>query len=520
MINMLGVPIDNLTMPETIDRIFEMIGAFNRDGRPRRVATVNVDFLVNTLSWRANRIRHPELLNILRHTDLVTADGMPIVWAGRLLGSPLKERVTGADLIPKLAGEAAKQEKALFFLGGRDGIAEQAAETLKGLYPDLKVAGISSPYVPVEGRELLWAEDEDTDLVNRINKSGAHILLIGFGNPKQELWFERNRNRLKVPVSIGIGGTYEFISGTISRAPEWMQKRGLEWIFRLTQDPKRLWRRYLLDLIKFSYMVIPSIMGYQMRRLCGRLSRCRYTSHKDRSTILQESMSGVLKVISFPYRLDGPFLDQFRDEILGKTTIAPNTILDLNHTFIMDASGLGFMLQLWHQCHTTGTRLYMMGVRPSMIRLLKQNRLWDLFGPLIYKSLDDVFKVLKEKKALPSFYSVAEAERDIMRITLFGSLDADQLAQLDLNAITKDIGNRHCLINLRNLRFVDSSGLVFFLKMQKYVSRNGKMYILCEPTENVYQMFRITKLDHHFQIAQDISVVEKKFKDSALVAAS
>jgi anti-sigma B factor antagonist len=162
----------------------------------------------------------------------------------------------------------------------------------------------------------------------------------------------------------------------------------------------------------------------------------------------------------------------------------------------------------------------MMGVRPSMIRFLKQNRLWDLFGPLIYKSLDDVFKVLKEKKDLPSFYSVAEAERDIMRITLFGSLDADQLAQLDLNAITKDIGNRHCLINLRNLRFVDSSGLVFFLKMQKYVSRNGKMYILCEPTENVYQMFRITKLDHHFQIAQDISVAEKKFKDSALVAAS
>ena len=222
----LGIPIDNLNMAETIEEILSLVEAYGRDGRARQVVTVNVDFVVNTLTWRLSRSRHPELLDILRKADLVTPDGMPMVWTSRLFGTPLKERVTGADLVPRLAEAAAEHGKSIYFLGGRGDAGKRAANKLKNQYPNLKIAGIDSPFVRIEGETLDAALDEDRAIVDRINRSGADILLIGFGNPKQEVWFERNRHRLQVPVSIGIGGTYEFIVGSVARAPGSGASRG------------------------------------------------------------------------------------------------------------------------------------------------------------------------------------------------------------------------------------------------------------------------------------------------------
>ena len=157
----LGIPIDNLTMDETLASIFNMIEDYGVDGRPRQVATVNVDFVVNTLTWRLKNIRHPELLDILRRADLVTADGMPIVWASKLLGVPLKERVTGADLVPRLAEEAAKREKSLFLLGGRGDVGQKAADILKNRYPGLKIVDVYSPFVHVEGEAAVTEKNDE-----------------------------------------------------------------------------------------------------------------------------------------------------------------------------------------------------------------------------------------------------------------------------------------------------------------------------------------------------------------------
>jgi exopolysaccharide biosynthesis WecB/TagA/CpsF family protein len=263
----LGIPFENLDINQSVERIFELIDDYFLDERPRLVATVNVDFLVNTHSWRLNRTRHPELLEILRNADLVTADGMPIVWASKLMGKPLKQRVPGSDLLPKIARKAAEENKSIFLLGGREGIAEKAAKILKSKFPNLIIRGVLSPVVHVEGQKLLWAERDDLPIIKIINNSSPDILLIGFGNPKQELWFHRNQSRLKVPVSIGIGGTYEFIVGTVTRAPAWMRNSGLEWMYRLSQDPKRLFRRYFIDFFKYGSGIIPLILYYRFLKL-------------------------------------------------------------------------------------------------------------------------------------------------------------------------------------------------------------------------------------------------------------
>jgi exopolysaccharide biosynthesis WecB/TagA/CpsF family protein len=196
----LGIPVDNHDMDETVERIFDLIEAYRQDGRARLVATVNVDFVVNTLTWRLSRLRHPELINILRRADLVTPDGMPIIWTSRLLGTPLKERVTGADLVPRLAEAAACKGKSIYFLGGQGDVGSRAARLLQRQIPDLKVAGADSPFVHIDGEALSAETDRDQEVVERINRSGADILLIGFGNPTGR------RNGCKRPDWNGFSG--------------------------------------------------------------------------------------------------------------------------------------------------------------------------------------------------------------------------------------------------------------------------------------------------------------------------
>jgi len=250
---MFGIPIDHVKMPDALDRIMGMVDKYEFDQKNRLVATANVDFIVNAHDRKQEAVAE-ELLTTLRNADMVTADGMPLVWLSQLLGRPLEERVTGADMVPALAEKAAREGKSIYFFGGIDGSAKQTSEILKERYPELKIAGYSAPMVDLND------EIENKIEIARINITDPDILLIALGNPKQEIWFNRFKRYLKVPVSMGIGGTFEFISGKTSRAPSWMQSTGLEWIYRMTQDPKRLILRYAKGLYTFNRMTLPLIL--------------------------------------------------------------------------------------------------------------------------------------------------------------------------------------------------------------------------------------------------------------------
>jgi N-acetylglucosaminyldiphosphoundecaprenol N-acetyl-beta-D-mannosaminyltransferase len=239
----MGIAVDNLSMSEAVDRISGLIADYERDQRARFVATLNVDFIVNSLGYFFSRPSHPELLEILRSADLVTADGFPVVLLSKIMGKPIKERVTGADLVPALATRAVRDGLSMYLLGGKPGSAEQAAAHLVHDNLGLLIAGTDAPMVHVEGDALSNYERDDSAIVERINASGANILLIGFGNPKQEQWFYRNRSKLRVGVAIGVGGTFEFLAGSVKRAPAVFQRLNIEWLYRISQDPGRLWRR-------------------------------------------------------------------------------------------------------------------------------------------------------------------------------------------------------------------------------------------------------------------------------------
>ena len=224
-----GVRIDNLSMAEAVEAVDRML----REKRCGYAVTPNVDHLVRLR-------RDPEFRHIYENAALVLADGMPIVWASRLLGTPLKERVAGSDLFPRVCELAARRGYRLFFLGGRPGAASRAAERLRARHPAIRIVGTYAPPYGFEGDPR-----ENATIAAMVADAHPDVLFVGLGAPKQEKWMARMRPRLEPPVLVGVGAAFDFIAGLKRQAPPWMQRRGLEWAFRLSQEPLRLLPRYL-----------------------------------------------------------------------------------------------------------------------------------------------------------------------------------------------------------------------------------------------------------------------------------
>ncbi|MGD9144047.1 MAG: WecB/TagA/CpsF family glycosyltransferase [Anaerolineae bacterium] len=232
-IEILGVRVDDATNDDLVDRV----DAFVASSQPHQIVTLNTEMVVAA---------HEEasLAQVLNSADLNVADGAGVMLAARLLGHPLRERVTGSDGIYRLAAHCAQQGYRPFLLGAAPGVAEVAAGRLVAANPDLEVAGVYA------GSPL--PEDED-DIIARVRAAEPELLLVAYGVPAEEKWIARNRQRLGVPVMIGVGGTFDFVAGMTRRAPPWMRRWGLEWLYRLLQEPWR-WRRQLA-LPKFLALV-------------------------------------------------------------------------------------------------------------------------------------------------------------------------------------------------------------------------------------------------------------------------
>ncbi len=248
-----GVPIDPIDLDQAVARAMGAV----RDGAFMQLCTVNLDFLVNAR-------RDPATRTVLLNSEVNVADGSPVVWLGQLLGAPLPGRVAGADLVPRLAEAAAASGARVFFLGGEGGTAQLAADRLVERYPGLVVAGVHEP-----ARAGLDEMDHH-GIIAQLQATRADIVFVALGHPKQDKWIDRNRDRLPVSVAIGVGCTFDLIAGERTRAPGWMQRSGLEWLFRLVHEPGRLGLRYVTDGWCLLTVFVPMTM--RQRRLARRLA--------------------------------------------------------------------------------------------------------------------------------------------------------------------------------------------------------------------------------------------------------
>lgn len=248
--NVLGVRVDALQIPDVIEQMEHWIRA--RDAE---------HYIAVTGMHGVMEAHHdPVFREILHAADLVVPDGMPLVWLGRAHGFELRQRVYGPELMLAFCEKTLKKGYRHFFYGGAPGVAEELARNLCECFPELAVAGTYSPPF----RNLTFAEDQE--IVAQIREAAPDVLWVGLSTPKQERWMHAHRDRLNVPVLAGVGAAFDIHAGTRKQAPRWMRENGLEWLFRLTQEPERLWRRYLIYGSEFAWKASLELLGVRRRK--------------------------------------------------------------------------------------------------------------------------------------------------------------------------------------------------------------------------------------------------------------
>jgi N-acetylglucosaminyldiphosphoundecaprenol N-acetyl-beta-D-mannosaminyltransferase len=233
-IDILGFPVCKCTYEELLEAIKHAIG--------KRIVT---HIVTANAAMLTTAIADEELKKCLSDADIITADGMSVVWAARFLGHPLKGRITGIDAIWKIIKQAEERNHTIFLLGAKQSVIETAARKCRTQFPQLRLVGYHNGYF-----------EHDKDVIESIKRCQPDILLVGMGFSLQEKWINRFKDILDVPVVMGVGGSFDVIAGKVKRAPLWIQQIGMEWSYRLMQEPGRLWKRYLVTNSIFLYKVL------------------------------------------------------------------------------------------------------------------------------------------------------------------------------------------------------------------------------------------------------------------------
>lgn len=241
----MGIPVDAITMRDTIAEIHQSI----KRGEHIQHMAINTMIVLRM-------VEDPEFMHTLSKCEVINADGIGVVWASKWLGKPLPERVTGIDLMEALIALCAQEGYKPYFLGAQEEVVQQTVSHYSQKYPSLQIAGYRNGY---------FADEDEQKIADDVRESGADMLFVAISSPKKEIFLGRWRETMNIPFCMGVGGSFDVVSGKFKRAPEWVQKMGLEWAYRWKQEPKRMFRRNAVDMPKFVAMVVASkVLGLEV----------------------------------------------------------------------------------------------------------------------------------------------------------------------------------------------------------------------------------------------------------------
>jgi N-acetylglucosaminyldiphosphoundecaprenol N-acetyl-beta-D-mannosaminyltransferase len=463
----LGVPIANVTEEETLAWIRERIEAAERS----HIVTANLDILLH--AWR-----DPEMHRILLEADLVLADGMPLVWLSRLFGPPIKERVPGSDLVPSLARLARERDWSLYAVGAAPGVAERAMSALQGQYPGLKVAGWESP--PLAPLHQMDHEG----LLEKVRAAKPHILLAALGAPKQEKWIRLHYLDWSVPVAIGVGGSLDFLAGTQVRAPRWIQRIGLEWFWRMATNPKRLFKRYLLDTIYLGFMLTKFIAI----RLSS-VSRNRSWTGGGDSAGAQSCGAEWIKFHPLPTRVEATAYFRANEASARQRHL----IVDMTEASWLTSLELGSLVRLAKACRYAHHRLFLVGLSGRVERLL---RLWklDRYLELLRTETDLARELARLKSTTESKIIRLNRAHHRLRLVLppeFTRATVERTRELFVSQWKAGV-IREVVIDAREMSFIDSAGARFLMAIRRLIENDpGRtMWLMGFPDEILNTMRR------------------------------
>ena len=465
-IAILGVPFDRVTYAETVRLVERMIAS----RRPHYLATANVDFVVRA----QNDI---ELRRILFDADLVLCDGAPLVWASRLLGNPLPERVAGADLVPMLLERGKDTGLRVFFLGGTPDILERAVANVRSKYRGVVIAGaFAPPFKPL-------LEMDHAEITRRVADAKPDLLLVSFGCPKQEKWIWMHYRQLGVPVSVGVGATVDFLAGAVSRAPVWMQRCGLEWVYRLCQEPRRLFKRYFTDIWVFGLAILRQLAALRSFR----------RAHPDQPTAVAGE---AVVTLAFPARFDAQEVDvreELWSSVLEKTG---GVVADLSRVRFIDSTGIGLLVRLAKRLRGQNRRLILAQPSESVLRALKLMKLESFFKTAADPASAETLAAGHGTEGARTVLTIPSASE---ALAWGGEVTASNTEEIW--SATKphlDWCARHgarATIRLNAVTFLDSSGLGLMLRVRRYAREHGCALCFEDASDAVRNVARLAKLE-------------------------
>lgn len=347
---LLGLPFDAVTTAEAVDCVRRAVA-----GRQRYfLSTPNLSFLISCLSDRGFR-------DSVINSDLSVADGMPLVWMARLLGMPIRERVAGSGLFDGLRGDSARP-LSVYFFGGPVGVAERACQRLKADPKGLWCVGFECPgFGSVE-------EMSADDTIARINASGADFLVVALGAKKGQAWIVRNRARLTVPVISHLGAVVNFVAGTVQRAPAWMQRSGLEWLWRIKEEPG-LWRRYFGDGLVLLTLLATRVVPYAWY-----LQRHQADANQMAGAGAEMREAGQICIVHLRGAWTRRNLAPLRDCFSRAALAGKDVRLEMEEVTFVDGAFVGLVVLLYGHQTQHGRQLVLVSLQPPVRRVIRYCR--------------------------------------------------------------------------------------------------------------------------------------------------
>ncbi|MEI8339950.1 MAG: WecB/TagA/CpsF family glycosyltransferase [Verrucomicrobiota bacterium] len=470
---LLGIPFHDVTMSETLSYIDAMVAR----RKPGYLATANLDFA-------AQASRDVELQRILFDASLVLCDGTPLVWASRWLQAPLRERVAGSDMMPHLFKHSEKTGHRIFFLGSSDEVLAEAVLKCREQYPKLTLCGT---YSPPYAKLLELDRDE---IARHIREAEPDILLVAFGCPKQEKWIYMNYKDLGVPVSVGIGASLDFIAGKFRRAPVWMRVCGLEWVFRMMQEPRRLVNRYFIDLMFFAYT---------LRRQRKLLRRGGIGTPVSKPAEVPASRTTVH--CCWSGRVDAAAVDSGVIRAVAPEAGRPNVVIDCAEVTFIDSTGLGLFIKNFRTCKEAGGVFIVLNPSDSVAKMLEAMQL-DRLIPLA-RNLDEIAALLKTGKPGGSELSYYSDETKTLTLVMSGDITAATVSgceEMLVDAWSRSEKAAQLVMDLKAVSFIDSSGLGFLIKAFKLAKERGGKLSLLNLTPNVINVIKLANLQTFLEV--------------------
>jgi len=476
----LGVPFDNVTAAETISAIERMV----ESRQPHYLVTANVDFLVQAQE-------DVELRRILFDAHLVLCDGTPLFWASRLLGNPLPERVAGADLVPLLLRVAAEKKYRVFLLGATPESAVQAVENLKKRHPSLIIADHYSPPF----NKLLEMDHEK--IKQRIVAAKPDLLFVSLGCPKQEKWIAMHYRSLGVPVSAGVGATIDFLAGRVKRAPRWMQRICAEWIYRLAQEPRRLFSRYMKDLWVFGRKISAQWWQLQLR------AHHRPSVQRSAPIRAQENWQWL----KLPERLDLAAVREDGRLVDQALADGRHCLLEMGPVKFIDSTGVGLLIRLQKKVRATGRQLVLLAPSPEVQRALELMQLQNFFDctPDFATAQHLIAAREREQNAVVRLRSPAAVNPVLWQgeITAANATEVWSTTETHINSKQR----RQLVIDLSGVRFMDSTGLGLMVRAKKLAQLKQVKLQFTHPQPAVQNVIQLARLEEFLMPAESRAVL-------------